>query len=106
MRVLTKVGILRRLMLDVGLTEEEMKGVVDDYFEAIAQALTRGENVKLSGFGNYYLPDRKERMGRNPRTGEPACISARRVVKFKPAQRLKEKIAAYRPAENEEDVKF
>jgi integration host factor subunit alpha len=65
------------------------------YFEELRASLAVGEQVKLSGFGNFDLRDKKERPGRNPKTGEEIPISARRVVTFRPGQKLKARVEAY-----------
>ncbi len=65
------------------------------FFEEIRQALESGEQVKLSGFGNFNLRMKNERPGRNPKTGEEIPISARRVVTFHPGQKLKARVEAY-----------
>lgn len=92
---LTKAAIANRLFDEVGLNKREAKEFVDAYFETIKQALERGENVKLSGFGNFQLRDKSERPGRNPKTGEEIPISARRVVTFRPGQKLRSRVEAY-----------
>ncbi len=92
---LTKAEIANRLFDEVGLNKREAKEFVDAYFEAIKTALEDGENVKLSGFGNFQLRDKKERPGRNPKTGEEIPISARRVVTFRPGQKLRARVEAY-----------
>jgi len=84
-----------RLFDEVGLNKREAKEFVDAYFETIKSALEDGENVKLSGFGNFQLRDKKERPGRNPKTGEEIPISARRVVTFRPGQKLRARVEAY-----------
>ena len=66
--------------------------VVEQVFDQITSALVRGETVKLSGFGLYTVYQKKERLGRNPKTGEPAPISARRAVSFRPSAVLKDKL--------------
>jgi integration host factor subunit alpha len=81
---LTKADIADRLFEEVGLNKREAKEFVDAFFEAIKSALEGGENVKLSGFGNFQLRDKNQRPGRNPKTGEEIPISARRVVTFRP----------------------
>ena len=86
---LTKAEIADRLFDEVGLNKREAKEFVDAYFEAIRKALERGENVKLSGFGNFQLREKNQRPGRNPKTGEEIPITARRVVTFHPSQKLK-----------------
>ncbi|NRB71435.1 MAG: integration host factor subunit alpha [Xanthomonadales bacterium] len=92
---LTKSEIANRLFDEVGLNKREAKEFVDAYFEVIKKALENGENVKLSGFGNFQLRDKKERPGRNPKTGEEIPISARRVVTFRPGQKLRARVEAY-----------
>jgi len=92
---LTKADIADRLFEEVGLNKREAKEFVDAYFEAIREALERGENVKLSGFGNFQLRDKNQRPGRNPKTGEEIPISARRVVTFRPGQKLRARVEAY-----------
>ncbi len=92
---LTKSEIANRLFDEVGLNKREAKEFVDAYFEVIKKALESGENVKLSGFGNFQLRDKKERPGRNPKTGEEIPISARRVVTFRPGQKLRARVEAY-----------
>ena len=92
---LTKADIANRLFDEVGLNKREAKEFVDAYFETIKAALESGENVKLSGFGNFQLRDKNERPGRNPKTGEEIPISARRVVTFRPGQKLRARVEAY-----------
>ena len=92
---LTKADIADRLFNEVGLNKREAKEFVDAYFEVIRQALEGGENVKLSGFGNFQLREKNQRPGRNPKTGEEIPISARRVVTFRPGQKLRARVEAY-----------
>lgn len=92
---LTKADIADRLFHEVGLNKREAKEFVDAYFEVIRSALEQGENVKLSGFGNFQLRDKNERPGRNPKSGEEIPISARRVVTFRPGQKLRSRVEAY-----------
>lgn len=92
---LTKAEMAERLFLDVGLNKREAKEFVDAFFETVRDALQRGEQVKLSGFGNFDLRLKNERPGRNPKTGEEIPISARRVVTFRPGQKLKVRVEAY-----------
>jgi integration host factor subunit alpha len=92
---LTKADIADRLFDEVGLNKREAKEFVDAYFEAIREALERGENVKLSGFGNFQLREKNQRPGRNPKTGKEIPISARRVVTFRPGQKLRARVEAY-----------
>jgi integration host factor subunit alpha len=92
---LTKADIADRLFDEVGLNKREAKEFVDSFFEAIKNALEQSENVKLSGFGNFQLRDKNQRPGRNPKTGEEIPISARRVVTFRPGQKLRARVEAY-----------
>lgn len=86
---LTKAELAELLFERVGLNKREAKDMVETFFEEIAQALTRGDSVKLSGFGNFQLRDKPPRPGRNPKTGEEIPITARRVVTFHASQKLK-----------------
>jgi integration host factor subunit alpha len=95
MMSLTKADIADRLFNEVGLNKREAKEFVDAYFETIRGALENGENVKLSGFGNFQLREKNQRPGRNPKTGEEIPISARRVVTFRPGQKLRARVEAY-----------
>ncbi len=92
---LTKADLAASLFDEVGLNKREANEFVDAWFETIRQALEDGDNVKLSGFGNFQLRDKNERPGRNPKTGEEIPISARRVVTFKPGQKLRSRVEAY-----------
>ena len=92
---LTKAEMAERLFADVGLNKREAKEFVDAFFDCVRDALERGEQVKLSGFGNFDLRLKNQRPGRNPKTGEEIPISARRVVTFRPGQKLKVRVEAY-----------
>ncbi len=94
-RALTKADLAEKLFEDLGLNKREAKEVVEAFFEEIRQALENNEQVKLSGFGNFDLRDKRQRPGRNPKTGEEIPISARRVVTFRPGQKLKVRVEAY-----------
>jgi|TARA_B110000483_G_scaffold145435_1_gene173641 integration host factor subunit alpha len=89
---LTKAGIAEMLFEDLGLNKREAKDIVECFFEEIRQSLESNESVKLSGFGNFELRDKTPRPGRNPKTGEEIAISARRVVTFRPGQKLRTKV--------------
>lgn len=90
---LTKAEIAEHLFVKVGLNKRDAKHLVENFFEEIRRALENGEEVKLSGFGNFELRTKKERPGRNPKTGEDIPISARRVVTFRPGQKLKQRVS-------------
>lgn len=95
MSALTKAHMAERLFSELGLNKNEAKKLVDEFFEEIRVALENGHNIKLSGFGNFCLRDKKARPGRNPKTGEEIPVSARRVVTFRPGQKLKGKVEQY-----------
>ncbi|MBE9548561.1 MAG: integration host factor subunit alpha [Proteobacteria bacterium] len=92
---LTKANISNCLFDEVGLNKREAKEFVDSFFEVIRVALESGDNIKLSGYGNFHLRDKSERPGRNPKTGEEIPITARRVVTFRPGQKLRARVEAY-----------
>jgi integration host factor subunit alpha len=92
---LTKADMAERLYEELGLNKREAKELVELFFEEVRGALESGDQVKLSGFGNFDLRNKNERPGRNPKTGEEIPISARRVVTFRPGQKLKARVEAY-----------
>mgnify|MGYP000713248930 FL=1 len=92
---LTKADMAERLFEDLGLNKREAKEMVEGFYEEIRDSLATNKQVKLSGFGNFDLRDKKQRPGRNPKTGEEIPISARRVVTFRPGQKLKARVEAY-----------
>ena len=92
MPALTKAVLAEMLFDELGLNKRESREVVDLFFEEIRAALENKEQVKLSGFGNFDVRNKKTRPGRNPKTGEDVPICARRVVTFKASQKLKTKI--------------
>lgn len=94
---LTKADIVEASIAQVGLARPDARQMVDDLFEEIRACLAAGESVKLSGFGNFELRDKKERPGRNPKTGKEIPITARRVVSFKAGQKLKARVAESKP---------
>ena len=73
---LTKAELAERLFEQVGLNKREAKEFVDSFFDVMRDALARGEQVKLSGFGNFDLRQKNQRPGRNPKTREETPISA------------------------------
>ncbi|GAB1387352.1 integration host factor subunit alpha [Melaminivora sp.] len=89
---LTKAQLADLLFEQIGLNKRESKEMVDAFFDLIAQRLAEGEDVKLSGFGNFQIRAKAPRPGRNPRTGELIPIQARRVVTFHASSKLKEQI--------------
>jgi integration host factor subunit alpha len=91
----TKAAMAEKLFEQLGLNKREAKEIVDMFFEEIRAALEKGEQVKLSGFGNFDLCNKNQRPGRNPKTGEEIPISARRVVTFRPGQKLRARVEHY-----------
>ena len=92
MTTLTKSALAQHLSEKIGLPYHESKKMVEQFYEQICASLIKGQPVKLSGFGNFMLRDKRPRPGRNPRTGEEKSISARRVVTFHCGQKLKAQI--------------
>ena len=95
MGALTKADLAEMLFEELGLNKREAKEIVEMFYSEISQALETNDSVKLSGFGNFELRDKNSRPGRNPKTGEEIPISARRVVTFKPGQKLKARVENY-----------
>ena len=92
---LTKAVLTERLCKALGFSKVETQAFIETFFDVIAQTLQSGENVKLSGFGNFVLLNKEDRQGRNPKTGDNVLIKARRVVTFRPGQKLKARVEAY-----------
>lgn len=92
---LTKADLAEKLYEELGLNKREAKELVELFFDQIRDSLENNEQVKLSGFGNFDLRDKSQRPGRNPKTGEEIPITARRVVTFRPGQKLKARVEAY-----------
>ena len=80
---------------EIGLNKREAKELIESFFEQIKKSLEEGNDIKLSGFGNFNLRDKAPRPGRNPKTGEEVTISSRRVVTFKSGLKLKSKQEGY-----------
>jgi integration host factor subunit alpha len=89
---LTKADMAERLSSEHNFSKREAKDLVECFFSEIAKCLVDNEQVKLSGFGNFDLRDKPSRPGRNPKTGQEVAISARRVVTFRPGQKLKDRV--------------
>ncbi|MDA8456188.1 integration host factor subunit alpha [Acidovorax sp. GBBC 3334] len=89
---LTKAQLSELLFDQIGLNKRESKDMIDAFFDLIAQRLVDGQDVKISGFGNFQIRTKAPRPGRNPRTGEAIPIHARRVVTFHASVKLKEQI--------------
>ena len=89
---LTKAQLADLLFEHIGLNKRESKDMVDAFFDLICDKLVNGEDVKISGFGNFQIRTKAPRPGRNPRTGEAIAIQARRVVTVHASHKLKEQI--------------
>ncbi|MBP9147725.1 MAG: integration host factor subunit alpha [Rhodoferax sp.] len=89
---LTKAQLAEMLFEQIGLNKRESKDMIDAFFDLVAHSLVEGHDVKITGFGNFQIRTKAPRPGRNPRTGEPIPIEARRVVTFHASQKLKEQI--------------
>ncbi len=97
---LTRAEIANRLITKVDFPKQRAVEFVDDFFESIATALELGDEVKLTGFGNFELKVKPARPGRNPKTGEDVIIASRRVTTFKAGQKLRERIGRFDENDN------
>ncbi|MBO8415555.1 MAG: integration host factor subunit alpha [Proteobacteria bacterium] len=89
---LVRADLAERLVYRLGFPKSEAMDFIDNMFKIISKSLCEGEDVRLTGFGNFEVREKKERPGRNPRTGEHVTIAARRVVTFKTGNKLKGRI--------------
>ncbi len=89
---LTRADLAEAVHEAVGLTRQDCAAMVERTLDLIIEALGRGEEVKLSGFGVFQVRSKRARMGRNPKTGEPAAIEPRRVISFRASQLLKARV--------------
>ncbi len=89
---LTKAHLAELLFEQIGLNKRESKDMIDAFFDLISDSLVDGNDVKISGFGNFQIRTKAPRPGRNPRTGEAIPIEARRVVTFHASHKLKDQI--------------
>lgn len=101
---LTKAQLAELLYQQIGFNKRESKDLVDAFFDQIAERLIQGDDVKLSGFGNFQVRTKAPRPGRNPRTGEAVAIAARRVVTFHASPKLKEAVQSGRVLDEEPDA--
>ncbi|AGH95705.1 integration host factor subunit alpha [Pseudobdellovibrio exovorus] len=85
----TKADIVEKVYETIGFSKKEASELVEVVFQELKKTLQNGEKVKISGFGNFVVRGKSERIGRNPQTGEQIKISARRVLTFRPSQVLK-----------------
>lgn len=86
---MTKAELIEAVYTKVGLSKKESADLVEMIFDTMKDSLSKGNKIKISGFGNFVVREKRSRMGRNPQTGESMEISARRVLTFRPSQVLK-----------------
>ena len=86
---LTKADLVDSIHEKIGFSKKEAADIVELIFDTIKGALTDGDKIKISGFGNFVVREKRARTGRNPQTGQSIEISARRVLTFKPSQVLR-----------------
>ena len=91
-RTLTRADLTEALHNEVGLTRHDCAGLVEMTLDLIVDAVERSETVKLSGFGVFHVREKRERLGRNPKTGDPATIARRRVIGFRASQVMKARV--------------
>ena len=89
---LTRADLAESLHREVGLSRADASRLVEQILQHMCEALSKGENVKISGFGSFILRDKGERVGRNPKTGVEVPIAPRRVLTFRASQLMREKI--------------
>ncbi|MEH6664030.1 MAG: integration host factor subunit alpha [Brevundimonas sp.] len=88
----TRADLCEAVHEELGLSRQECSSLVERTLELIVDSLEQGETVKLSGFGVFQVREKRARMGRNPKTGEPATITPRRVISFRASQIMKTKV--------------
>lgn len=88
----TRADLAEAVYREIGLSRTESSELVESVIDHISDALLRGESVKLAGFGTFSLRDKKQRIGRNPKTGEAVPITPRRVLVFKASQVMRERV--------------
>ena len=93
MATITRSDFANRLRERFGVTTADAFKLVDIIFEEIRESLIHGEEVKFAGFGSFKILEKNQRMGRNPKTGAAAIISARRVVSFRPSNEFRKRVA-------------
>ena len=92
-KTLTRMDLNEAVFREVGLSRNESADLVESVLNHISDAMVKGEQVKISSFGTFSLRDKSARVGRNPKTGDEAPISPRRVLTFRPSHLLKERVS-------------
>ena len=98
-KTLTRADLAEAIYTKVGISKIESSAIVDQIFEEMILDLIDGKSVKLSSFGSFIVRNKTQRIGRNPKTGEEIPIKARRVVTFRPGQKLKARVEGYAGSE-------
>jgi len=91
---MTKADIVQALNEKLGFSKKEAADLVELVFETLKTTLSQGQKIKISGFGNFVVREKRSRIGRNPQTGQTIEISARRVLNFRPSQVLRSEVKA------------
>ena len=102
---LTRADLCEAVHEEVGLSRQDCAGLVERTLELVISALEKGEQVKLSGFGVFQVRAKRARMGRNPKTGEPAAIEPRRVISFRASRKLAARMLILLPASPRRNLK-
>jgi integration host factor subunit alpha len=89
MNTITRLDVAEAIYSEIGLSRKDSSDILDMVVDEIVNELSNGNDVKLSSFGTFSLRDKKQRTGRNPKTGVEAVISSRRVISFKPSQTMR-----------------
>lgn len=89
---MTKADLIEKVFEKLGIPKKESASLVEEVFKIMKETLAKGEKIKISGFGNFIVRDKRERVGRNPQTNQPMLIEARRVLTFRPSQVLREEL--------------
>lgn len=92
---ITKENLAENLVSSIGINKREAIELVEVFFDEIRNILKSGQEIKVSGLGNFYLTDKKQRIGRNPKNLKEAVIPARRVVTFRTGPTAKTKMKSY-----------
>ncbi len=87
-----KADLIKKLSKDMNITKQEAEKGVNIFFDTIKEAIKNGEEIELRGFGSFRIRNRSSRSGRNPRTGKPVKVPAKKVIYFKPSKILRQMI--------------
>jgi integration host factor, alpha subunit len=104
---LTRAQLSEAVYKEVGLSRNESADLVESVLKEISDTLVKGQSVKISSFGSFYVRDKRERIGRNPKTGVEVPITPRRVLVFRPSDSLRNKVnnnASSKPLDKNEEI--